>query len=221
MKRIKVINEVAYIEILSVSGIRRKIWEKLLRNWIKHMNKYYEERNDPPYWHGEDANTSFLAAAAWKSGGVAIEQFYVKRKKGKSQGHSDLRISFNRQEDFDFVAEAKREEDSQIEKIEGKIRGDLDEAKKELEKLNKECRGKDSVSICFSFPRIKVLKGKKTSINVFQKKFIKRIREAFRKEKNIIVASYFPKFDMEKMRSIEYGDKFVYPGVLLVARIEK
>lgn len=213
MKRIKVINEVAYIEILSVSGIRRKIWEKLLRNWIKLMNKYVETTEDLSYWHGEDANTSFLAAAAWESGGVAIEQFYAERKNGKSKGHSDLKISFNDQKDF--VIEAKRDETSQIKTIGKNIRNRLKEAKTSLIQLEKEYKNKHLVSICFSFPRIK----KKTSNNFSQKNFIKKVGEAFRKKKNIIVASYFPK--SEKMFSKEDGEDFEYPGVLLVARIEK
>lgn len=221
MKRIKVIEGAAYIERLSALGMKRKIWEKLLRNWIKLMDKYLvaaRGRGDLPYWNGEDANTSFLAAAAWKLGGVAIEQFYAERKKGKSKGHSDLWIRFNGQKDFDFVAEAKRyDETIKLEKIKEKILNKLAEAEQNLKDLDERYKSKHLISICFVFPRINKKKRGKFS----EEEFIKKVIEAFEKEKNIIVASYFPKIDMKKYRSPEYGDKFEYPGVLLVARIEK
>jgi len=211
MKRINVAG-MGYIEKrLGTPGRRRKIWEKLLRNWITVMDKYLVTTKDLPYWHGENANTSFLAAAAWKSGGVAIEQIYAERKNGRSRGHSDLRICFKK--DFNFAIEAKRDETTKV----TNIRKKLDEAKQNLADLDKGYRSKHLVSICFSFPRINKKKN-----NTFSKEnFVKRITEAFGKKRNITIASYFPNPDMKMMTSREYKSKVVYFGVLLVARIEK
>lgn len=211
MKRTKVIDGIAYIEKLDVSAIWSKKWKGLLQNWIKLMDEYRVTADDLPYWHGENANTGFLAAAAWKSGGVAIEQFYTERNNGKSRGHSDLRICFNKQKDF--LIEAKRDETSKIEIIERNIRKQLDEAKKNLKALDNKRKVQHLVSVCFSFPRMQ--KNAKFS----RDEYIKTVTEAFKKEKNIVIASYFPGNDKKKV-SKEYGDSFIYWGVLLVARKE-
>lgn len=215
MKRIRVTKRADIEKRLDVSTEMRKIWERLLRNWIKLMDRYLAETKDLPYWHGENANTGFLAAAAWESGGVAIEQIYVERKKGKSRGHSDLQISFKK--DYIFTIEAKRDETSKVDKIEGNIRNKLDEARQNLVDLDVGYRSKHLVSICFCFPRINKEKRDKFS----KEEFIKKVTEIFKKEKNVMVVSYFPKPDIKKMTSPEYKSKVVYFGILLVVRIEK
>lgn len=66
---------------------------------------------DAPWWYGERASLSVLAGAIWKSGGVALEEYAVERRKGvrrgrqgRSMGRNDLYFNLGRS---DFVLEAK------------------------------------------------------------------------------------------------------------------
>lgn len=66
---------------------------------------------DAPWWYGERASLSVLAGAIWKSGGVALEEYAIERKKDvrhnqrtRRTGRNDLYFNLGGN---DFVLEAK------------------------------------------------------------------------------------------------------------------
>jgi hypothetical protein len=60
----------------------------LLRAWIRAQNHYLKMLNheDFPWAYNERASLSLLAAAAWKSGGVALEEYSVEKRRLRADG---------------------------------------------------------------------------------------------------------------------------------------
>lgn len=69
----------------------------IIEGWIEAHIEYAEihEDNDVAYYFNERANISMLAAGAWKSGAVALEEFTARKGIGadKRHGRVDLYIS--------------------------------------------------------------------------------------------------------------------------------
>lgn len=84
----------------------------LLKGWIGAIKKYNEfhAANGPEFawWHRERACIGFLAAAAWQTGGVALEEWCTTKgeKTAPRKGRSDLYL--RTQEGCPFHIEAKR-----------------------------------------------------------------------------------------------------------------
>lgn len=65
-------------EALDRSGKLQKL-EPLLWSFVETVETYCRETAQPPYWFNERASVSLMAAAAWRIGWIAIEE-YVTRK---------------------------------------------------------------------------------------------------------------------------------------------
>src|SRR5690242_10685429 len=68
---------------------------ELLSEWIKAQAAYIEamERDDCPWWYNEIAVTGFLSAAAWRLGGVGLQEYRTHKgrlKKDRWSGRCDL-----------------------------------------------------------------------------------------------------------------------------------
>lgn len=51
-------------------------WEGVLEEWILAIEKYSRmSGGEAPYWYNERANIGLLAAATWRTGGIALEEF--------------------------------------------------------------------------------------------------------------------------------------------------
>jgi hypothetical protein len=158
-------------------------WESVLDSYIRKSYINEELHEDLPYWHSEKASTGFLAAAAWMSGAIAIEEFYTKRfdenTQKTSEGHCDLWVKYK---DFSFSAEAKQLRPSvyQKEAIEEKIK----EAEGQLSSLSSEDKEASSFlfSICFISP---ILKDRKDF-----GEFLKNIKENFNDQNYFRVFHY-------------------------------
>lgn len=96
-----------------MADLKCELWDVLEKEWSNVLDTYIRNsyikslKKDLPYWHCERANVGFLAASIWKVGAIAIEEFYVKRKRlaGKTtSGHCDLWVKYN---NFAFTVEAK------------------------------------------------------------------------------------------------------------------
>ena len=81
-------------------------WHKLLRKWQDVMDDYVRHTEDVPYWYNERANVGFVAAAVWKLGGVAIEEYSIDKQSHKAKGRADLRFYIPRFE-MKYSVEAK------------------------------------------------------------------------------------------------------------------
>jgi hypothetical protein len=74
--------------------------ELLLRSWIS-VCRAYERRvcGDHPWYYHERAHTGFLAAAAWKAHGVALEEWRTEKRSTRGdrrEGRSDLWIQLDK-----------------------------------------------------------------------------------------------------------------------------
>ncbi len=72
-------------------------WEILLDEWMTVMLRYFRiSGKDLPYWYNERANVGMLAAAAWRCGYVALEEYADSKRKADNeenyQGRVDLWI---------------------------------------------------------------------------------------------------------------------------------
>ncbi len=95
----------------------------VLRRWLRLVHSLttewapeeYGADRDVPWWYGERTSIGFFAAACWKSGGQAIEEYSTikisRSKRTRKQtytGRGDLLFYFKNRV---FVAEAKQNDD--------------------------------------------------------------------------------------------------------------
>jgi hypothetical protein len=80
--------------------------EKILWTWVKLNEQFFIQSRDGSWWYNERASISFLAAAAWMAGGVALEEFSAKKKQNKVErsGRADVYLNLKGHE---FACEAK------------------------------------------------------------------------------------------------------------------
>jgi hypothetical protein len=79
----------------------------LLHRWTRLIVEYAEAFGEPPYWCNERADVSILAGAAWREGGMCLEEFSAEKgtKSDKWKGRADLFIRLGQ---TDYSIEAKR-----------------------------------------------------------------------------------------------------------------
>ena len=74
--------------------------EDVIKNWFGVIDDYikYFGGNDVPYWYNERASISTLAAAAWKSGGIALEEYSMQKgdEGNPRPGKCDIFIGINK-----------------------------------------------------------------------------------------------------------------------------
>lgn len=65
-------------------------WDALLEEWILSIERFSRITNgDVPYWYNERANIGVLAAAAWRCGRIALEEFQYEKIDVSSNGETD------------------------------------------------------------------------------------------------------------------------------------
>lgn len=65
-------------------------WDALLEEWILSIERFSRITNgDVPYWYNERANIGILAAAAWRCGRIALEEFQHEKIDALSDGESE------------------------------------------------------------------------------------------------------------------------------------
>ncbi|MDP2749745.1 MAG: hypothetical protein Q8O89_02855 [Nanoarchaeota archaeon] len=178
------------------------ILKKLLREWKLILGHYIEiSQEDLPYWYNERVNTGFLAVAAWKLGGIAIEEYSVKRHHGKrkSQGRCDLWFKID---NLDFSIECKQVWPSIFsDKAAKNIKRALKDASKQLSKMSRKDKGSVNVSCCFVVPQINKTKFGKKDFLSFSRYF---------KDRNTLIDSYFPRVNNKNIAR--------YPGIAIILR---
>ncbi len=87
--------------VRSYSGVwtspRARSLGPVLDSWNTLIGKYCQTQpNDLPYWYNERATLSMVAAAAWASGGIALEEYSSPKRAGPrgdvGNGRADLWI---------------------------------------------------------------------------------------------------------------------------------
>jgi hypothetical protein len=86
------------------------LFRKVLHEWIRVIETYGKASSwgDVPWWYNERASLSLFAAAIWKSGGIALEEFSTLKGKKKKHwiGRGDLYAKLGRNE---YMIEAKQQ----------------------------------------------------------------------------------------------------------------
>ncbi|MEW6613984.1 MAG: hypothetical protein AB1401_00710 [Thermodesulfobacteriota bacterium] len=185
-------------------------WGFLLKDWIWVVEKYVTVcKGDAPYWYNERANTSMLAAAAWRSGFVAVEAYSDEKKVTAEseeiyKGRVDLWIGTSEEEwsietKYDGVNLKTLQASSQIEKTILKAIDDIKRVR---------CNGGIGVGVAFIEPCIK--KEEATNLDNDIQAFINMILP----RQDHAIAWCFPKI----VRQLEYKGCY-YPGIILIANV--
>ncbi len=188
---------------------RRDFWKILLNKWFDIMEDYIEKsKDDLPYWHSERANTGFLAAAAWKIGALAIEEYFTKRvySSKRYNGQCDLWIKYK---NFEFSAEAKQLWRKEYDKdsIEQKFK----ESEGQLGSIQDRRTVEDSFCICYLSLMTRELPDLTT--------FATRIKKDFARDEDVILAFYAPKVPIERI--IWKENKHRFPCIMLFIKSVK
>jgi hypothetical protein len=65
-------------------------WDALLEEWLLSIERFSRITDgDVPYWYNERANIGVLAAAAWRCGRIALEEFQYEKIDVSSNGETD------------------------------------------------------------------------------------------------------------------------------------
>lgn len=65
-------------------------WDALLEEWILSIERFSRiTKDDVPYWYNERANIGVLAAAAWRCGRIALEEFQHQKVDALSDGEPE------------------------------------------------------------------------------------------------------------------------------------
>ena len=182
------------------------VWQKLLIEWCSAMSGYASQslsmsnyilgrEGDVPYWHVERSDVGFLAAAIWRLGGVAIQEFAVTR--GQGEGDGDLWFKLD---ELECHIEAKKFDEG-VPSID-LVNTLLGKAKSELLVVPDNEKSRVGMALCFAVPVL-------TSSSFDFRSFVK----SFERDDSL-VAVYLPGPEV----NIKYeGDN--YPGVALIGQL--
>jgi hypothetical protein len=168
-------------------------------------------KKDFPYWYSERPQVGFLAAAVWKCGGIALEEYGTNKTEDDKRGRGDLFIKIGGK---GFDCEAKRlwlrfsrSEDS--EDLVGKILKDKNDGLKQAEINVKDHSSNGGLALCFVTPAIKGQTPEKDHYELLEK--------VIRSLKNKVDAMVWIGFqDWENGK--QKNDDTYYPGLLLVIK---
>ncbi|SFB86825.1 hypothetical protein SAMN05660443_0627 [Marinospirillum celere] len=85
-------------------------WPRLLEEWVLQVERYCRvyEGQDAPYLYTEQANVGLIASAAWRSGGIALEEFQsVKGVKHRPKWNGRIDLWLCQDEKTEEIVEAK------------------------------------------------------------------------------------------------------------------
>jgi len=178
-------------------GAKLRHWSSLLEEWLLLIDRYCRrmKNKDLPFFYTEKANTGILAAAAWRAGWIALQEFPEKKLNGR--GFADLWL-FPENKDKGEYIEAK------IHWTSDNIENNLTDAINDVEKIAKD-KSYIRIGLLFICPSYA------KNIDIEQK-----IGEAIDKASKInsdVIAWSFP----NQARKV-WVDKKIYPGIMLIAK---
>ncbi len=187
-------------------------WVELLEEWCLVHERYCRlVSEDAIYWNGERPNTAALAAAAWRCGWAAIEEFAQPKKAKRSRlaGRTDLYMRSPESEDY---VEAKFEwlEVSDTKVNETPFLKAYDAARADARSVYLEPGEHRRIGVAFG----SVYTPENSHFPVSS-----RLASVFSKlgsEKFDAAAWCFPKAAQE-LKDIDNGVSYLYPGVVVLA----
>ncbi len=187
----------------------------VLNKWISIQKEYIKKLDDYPWWYNERASIGILAAAAWKTSNVALEEYStikgIRTEKRKS-GRCDIYFSAGNEH---FAGEAKQAWISSGSRIRKPIKEKLNEALDKATQSTKELQKQEgrSLSICFAVPHFP--KADKRNLNKLICNFVEELR-------NSNASSYAYYFINHNNVDCEGDDGQLYPGnAILIKEIKR
>ncbi len=193
-------------------------WRVLLLEWMMTIEKYQFVSKDLPYWYSERANVGILAAAAWRCGYVALEEYPDTKRSKKVDPETDEKLHSSGRVDL-WIGQPENAIGELIEaklrwpllSTPKKIKSDLEDGLKaayEDAKRTKTGKG-PTLGLTFFVPRIQA-----TNRDIIDQQLLDLIEQADAIDA-AVKAWYFP----EKFRADEFMiNNMFYPGVLLMAK---
>jgi hypothetical protein len=197
----------------------KHVFEELLRVHQDYIDSQFDEKNsdyyDHPYWYTERPNVGLLAAAVWRSGGRALEEFRTnKNGDGKPvYGRCDLWLEAK---GTSFECEAKRHWVDLVSKktcspesiFNDKLDG-LEAAKNDVLRLEK----RKGLALCFVNPGIRSSDGESLATKV--REWRKSIESKSSRWDALVWIGVSPK---QKAFSNYLKKGWLYAGLLLVIK---
>ena len=194
--------------------------EKVLKKWLNVIETIAKEWDweDVPWGYTERALLSTFAAAIWKTGGFAFEEYSTEKRSIKKKGgikgnlyagRCDLYFKIEKRE---FVVEAKHVWSSAGEKSANtvlKIREAINAASKAVKKIKSDEEGR--IAIVFAAPYIPT--SQKAEIKQLLKNWVKKIEEISKVE-CLNVAWTLPIRELNK----DTKERWLYPGIAILIK---
>ncbi|MBT0664510.1 hypothetical protein KI809_09380 [Geobacter pelophilus] len=200
-------------------------WSALLEEWILSIERFSRiAKGDVPYWYNERANVGVLAAAAWRCGRIALEEFQHEkaidvssdkesdRTTGKSKnGRCDLWICDDRSEE---IIEAKFKWLNMCsEKMDDFAKSCLDAAVDDAIKTYKARNDNTTKAVGVSFLPVYAKADKIGDIEALDEIITKTIKSACKAPADLVAWS-FP----NRLRKYISESSNYLPGVILLAK---
>jgi len=195
--------------------------QQILRKWQQLMKELVEEwadDGDAPWWYNERTSVGFFAAAVWKKGGHAIEEYTTNKKfrtnRGKTNnkhGRGDLLFYLNSNKAF--VAEAKNEYLSLNRSPDKKVISLLKIARKDAVRVPNYGIAR-RLGMVFMVP---YSKSKPTDTDKRIREWINWVKVRLEQQK-ITAAWTFPSVAREIRGKEPDGTRYYYPGVILLLK---
>jgi len=187
-----------------------KALSDVIAEWNELIMKYVEEfPDDPPLWSTERANVGILAAAAWKAGGLSLEEYDAEKLKGKKRKKRRVDLFIRTANKREFVCEAKQaliriDPKTKVGDVHKEIDAWLSEAVTDVRRIEGEeaCR----LGVFFAIPRVSTKITMKDALDIFNKAMKQT-------EADLKLPVLIPK-------SAKWADdpQYLYPGVTLFGR---
>lgn len=199
-------------------GPFRKL-ENLLWKWIllnREMIKFWDGK-DCPWWYNERASISTFAGAVWNAGGIVLEEYASRKRKGRRNalGRCDLYFTIEHKE---YVAEAKQwwlNAGSRARHMDVNVRKCLDEACEDSKQNRPEHQGGETIiGIAFIVPRIPQSDLENEVVGERIKEVQDVLIEIAKKEK-CALAWVFPR-GSRKLEAED--DNYIYPGAAVMIK---
>lgn len=191
--------------------------QPILRTWLRVQNEYgeYHSWDEASWIFNERASLSMFAAAVWRAGGIALEEYSIEkrlisRRRGakrsrRSTGRCDLWFCINK---HDFIVEAKPSWPSlvRLENWDG-IESTLSDA---LEAVSRNLRYARVRRLALVLIAPALAKHRRKDADALIRRFIERLRLL----RGCAVAWTFP----VRARNRVYADLKLYPGAALLIK---
>lgn len=192
--------------------------QQILRKWQWVMKDLVVD-DDVPWWYNERTSVGFFAAAVWKKGGQAIDEYTTTKKfrtnRGKTNnkhGRGDLLFYLKRNKIF--AAEAKQVCLSLNRSPDKKVISLLKTARKDAVCVPNYYGDAKRLGMVFMVP---YTKRKPDQDDEIIQKWINNVKE-IAKIKKIAAAWTFPSVAREKCWKEPDGTRYYYPGVILLLK---